>query len=177
MRFLKAMWRPSLTGRAYCFNDFWAICLCKQSFTVFLTNNTELDLELEQLLPHLLASWRESTTVDLDSLCSAINLWILYGTEKRFKKMVQLSSNIFNTVLDVLSPLLNEGMSCNHKHWAKCFSKSTTWLFYYFALDWLFIISSCSNFWFIKTNGAEICASSSIALLHQLRPSSGRPDG
>ena len=69
----------------------------------------------DQLLPHLLASLRESPTGDLDPLRSAINLRILYGNEKRFKKMFRLSRNVFNTVLDVLSPFLNDGMSRNHE--------------------------------------------------------------
>ena len=69
----------------------------------------------DQLLPHLLAFLRESPTGDLDPLRSAINLRILYGSEKRFKKMFRLSRNVFNTVLDVLSPFLNDGMSRNHE--------------------------------------------------------------
>ena len=41
----------------------------------------------DDLLPYLFASFRESPTGDLDSLHSSINLRILYGTKKRFKKM------------------------------------------------------------------------------------------
>ena len=54
---------------------------------VFCRISTGIHPPADQLLPHLLASSRESPTGDLDPLCSAINLRILYGTEKRFKKM------------------------------------------------------------------------------------------
>ena len=52
----------------------------------------------ERLLPYLLASLRESPKGDLDPLHQSINLTILYGTEKRFKKMFRLSSNFFECI-------------------------------------------------------------------------------
>ena len=69
----------------------------------------------DHLLPYLFASFRESPTGDLDPLHSSINLRIKYGTEKRFKKMFRLSRKVFNTILEVLSPFLNDGMSRNHQ--------------------------------------------------------------
>ena len=69
----------------------------------------------DHLLPYLFASFRESPTGDLDSLHSSINLRILYGTENRFKKMFRSSRKVFDTILEVLSPFLNDGMSRNHQ--------------------------------------------------------------
>ena len=65
----------------------------------------------DPFIPHLLASLRQSPTGDLDPLHSAINLRILYRTEKRFKEMFRLSRNVFETVLNVLSPYLIDGVN------------------------------------------------------------------
>ena len=98
---------------------------------VFCRISTGIHPPADQLLPHLLASSRESPTGDLDPLCSAINLRILYGTEKRFKKMfdclggLAMTRIVFNSLRDVLSPLLNVSQESQPR--AKCLGKSKTW--------------------------------------------------
>ena len=98
---------------------------------VFCRISTGIHPPADQLLPHLLASSRESPTGDLDPLCSAINLRILYGTEKRFKKMfdclggLAMTRIVFNSLRDVLSPFLNVSQESQPR--AKCLGKSKTW--------------------------------------------------
>jgi hypothetical protein len=77
----------------------------------------------DTLLPFLMALSRDSPTGDLNPHQSSINLRILYDFEKRFKKMFRLSRNVFECILEALSPFLNEGMSRNHQQNVSASSK------------------------------------------------------
>ncbi len=69
----------------------------------------------DALAVHLLAMMRDEPSGVLDPHNSHLMRAIMKGKEKQFRRMFRLSRNVFEAVLEEISPFLLDGNSRNHK--------------------------------------------------------------